>query len=282
MRRSAKSGGLSAVAPALIRVAAVVSILCLVACAQVPTDPDARAAYDSANDPAEPTNRTIFAANQFVDRNAMQPVARAYEDYVPSRARKSLHNFVSNLKEPGVAINDTLQANFSRAWNTTQRFVINSTIGGAGFFDVASDWNRPHHDADFGQTFGVWGIDTGPSVQLPLFGPSNVRDAVGKVGDFLADPLNFIPGGTMTTIGAAGTGVGVVDGRADLLGTTDSLEQTSLDYYAALRSMQAQRRAAFVEEGKAGGPPGCVISGPATPSPNGASTPDARDATCPQ
>jgi phospholipid-binding lipoprotein MlaA len=115
-----------------------------------------------------------------------------------------------------------------------------------------------------------------------LFGPSNVRDAVGKAGDFLADPLNFIPGGTMTTIGAAGAGVGVVDGRADLLGTTDSLEKTSLDYYAALRSMQAQQRAAFVEEGKAGGPSGCVISGPATPSPDAASAPDARDATCPR
>src|ERR1700724_2221265 len=105
---------------------AILSILCLVACAEVPTDPAERAAYDSANDPAEPTNRTICA------------------------------------------------------WNTTQRFAINSTIGGAGLFDVASDWDRPHHDADFGQTFGVWGIGTGPSVQLPLFGPSNVRDAVGK------------------------------------------------------------------------------------------------------
>jgi phospholipid-binding lipoprotein MlaA len=277
-----KSCGLSSVARTLTRSVAVVSILYLAACAQVPTDPNARAAYDSANDPAEPTNRTIFAGNQFVDRNAMQPVARAYEDYVPGGVRKSLHNFVANLKEPGVAINDTLQANFSRAWNTTQRFVINSTVGGAGLFDVASDWNRPHHDADFGQTFGVWGIDTGPSVQLPLFGPSNVRDAVGKVGDFLADPLNFIPGGTMATIGAAGTGVGVVDGRADLLGTTDSLEKTSLDYYAALRSMQAQRRAAFVEEGKTGGQPGCVISGPATPPPDAAATPEARDAKCPR
>ncbi len=277
MRPSAsKFGPLSSIAAVLTRGAAIMSILCLGACAQVPTDPEARAEYDSANDPAEPTNRTIFAANQFVDRNAMQPVARAYEEYVPSRARKSLHNFVANLKEPGIAINDTLQANFSRAWNTTQRFVINSTLGGAGLFDVASDWNRPHHDADFGQTFGVWGIGTGPSVQLPLFGPSNLRDTVGKVGDFLADPLNFIPGGTMATIETAGTGVGVVDGRADMLGATDALEKTSLDYYASLRSMQAQRREAFVEEGKAGGPPGRVIIGPVTPSPDGTPAPAAR------
>ncbi len=276
MRPSAsKSGPLSAAASVLTRGSAMASILFLVACAAVPTDPEARAAYDSANDPAEPTNRTIFAGNQFVDRNALQPVARAYEEYVPSRVRTSLHNFVANLREPGIAVNDTLQANFGRAWNTTQRFVINSTVGAAGLFDVASDWDRPHHDADFGQTFGVWGIGTGPSVQLPLFGPSNVRDAIGKAGDFLANPLSFIPGGTMSTIELAGTGVGAVDGRADLLGTTDTLEKTSLDYYAALRSMQAQRRAAFVDEGKAGGPVGHVIIGPVTPSPDVAPTPAA-------
>jgi phospholipid-binding lipoprotein MlaA len=254
---------------------AILSILCLVACAEVPTDPAERAAYDSANDPAEPTNRTIFAGNQFVDRNAVQPVARAYEDYVPGGVRKSIHNFASNLKEPAVAINDTLQGNFGRAWNTTQRFAINTTVGGAGLFDVASDWDRPHHDADFGQTFGVWGIDTGPSVQLPIFGPSNVRDTVGKVGDFLADPLNFIPGGTMATISSAGAGVGAVDGRAEMLSATDAIEKTSLDYYASLRSMQAQRRAAFVEEGKAGGPTGRVIIGPITPAPDGTPAPAA-------
>jgi phospholipid-binding lipoprotein MlaA len=275
MRPSAsKSGPLSAVAAVLTRGPAIGSILFLVACAHAPTDPEARAAYDSANDPAEPTNRTIFAGNQFVDRNAMQPVARAYEEYVPSGVRKSIHNFASNLREPGIAVNDALQANFSRAWNTTQRFVINTTVGGAGLFDVASDWNRPHHDADFGQTFGVWGIGTGPSVQLPLFGPSNVRDTVGKVGDILANPLSFIPGGAMSTIQIAGGGVGAVDGRADLLSTTDKLESTSLDYYVTLRSMQAQRRAAFVDEGKA--PSGHVVIGPITPSPDVTPAPAAR------
>src|SRR5258708_7270021 len=103
MRASAsKSGALSAAAAVLTRGPAVVSILCLVACASAPTDPEARAEYERANDPAEPTNRTIFAGNQFVDRNALRPVARAYDDYVPSGVRTRLHNFVSNLKEPGI------------------------------------------------------------------------------------------------------------------------------------------------------------------------------------
>jgi phospholipid-binding lipoprotein MlaA len=264
---------LSAVAAGLTHGPAIASILFLVACASVPTDPEARAAYDHANDPAEPTNRAIFAGNQFVDRNALRPVARAYDDYVPTGVRNSVHNFVSNLKEPAIAVNDVLQANFSRAWNTTQRFVINSTVGGAGLFDVASDWDRPHHDADFGQTFGVWGIGAGPSVQLPLFGPSNVRDTIGKAVGFVANPLGFIPGGTMSTIEMGGSGAGIVDGRANLLSTTDALEKTSLDYYATLRSIEAQRRAEFVEEGKAGGEPGRVKIGPVTPAPDVTLTP---------
>jgi phospholipid-binding lipoprotein MlaA len=269
MRLSASKSGLwSIVAALLARGPSLVSLLLLAACAHAPTDPEARAAYDRANDPAEPTNRTIFAGNQFVDRNALQPVARAYENHVPDRMRKSLHNFVSNLKEPGVAINDTLQANFSRAWVTTQRFVINTTVGGAGFFDVATDWDRPHHQADFGQTFGVWGIGTGPSVQLPLLGPSNARDAVGTVVGFVANPLSFVSGGVASGIEIGSGAVGAVDGRAELLSTTDNLEKTSLDYYASLRSMQAQRRAALVEEGKAGGPPGHVDIGPVTPVPD--------------
>jgi phospholipid-binding lipoprotein MlaA len=276
-----KSGPLSPVTAALTHgpsivpiLLAVVMVFLLVSCAHVPTDPEARATYDSANDPAEPTNRTIFTANEFVDHHALQPVARAYE-HLPSRVRLSIHNFTANLKEPEIAINDTLQGNFSRAWNTTERFAINTTIGGAGLFDVASDWDRPHHDADFGQTFGVWGIATGPSVQLPILGFSNVRDAIGKVGDALANPLTFIPGGAMSAIEVTGGVGGAVDQRANLLSTTDILEQTSLDYYAALRSIEAQRRAALVAEGKAGDAAPQVYLGPPTLLPDAAPAPHA-------
>src|SRR5258708_13350920 len=173
---ASNAGALSAAATLAAAGPAIVSILFLVACASVPTDPEARAEYEHANDPAEPTNRAIFAGNQFVDRNALKPVARAYEDYVPGGVRTSLHNFVSNLREPGIAVNDVLQANFGRAWNTTQRFVINSTVGGAGFFDLASDWDPPPPDAHFGQTFVASGIDPRPNVHLPHFGPTNPPD----------------------------------------------------------------------------------------------------------
>jgi phospholipid-binding lipoprotein MlaA len=226
--------------------------LVLSACAHAPADPGARAEFERNNDPAEPTNRAIFGANQFVDRNALRPVAQGYTEYVPGAVRRGLHNFVGNLGEPAIAVNDVLQGNIHRAWNTTQRFAINTTAGGAGLFDVASDWDRPHHSADFGQTLGVWGIGPGPVVQLPLFGPSNLRDSVGKVAGLVTNPVSFVPGGAAAMVGGVSGGIGVVDGRADLLPTTDALEASSLDYYATLRSIMAQRRAALVAEGKAG------------------------------
>ncbi len=230
-------------------------VLLLSACAEAPINLEARAEYDRINDPAEPTNRVIFSGNQFVDRNTLRPVARAYEDYVPDRARRSIHHFVENLEQPTVAMNDVLQGNLSRAWNTTQRFAINTTLGGAGLFDVATGWGRPEHRADFGQTFGVWGIGAGPAVQLPLFGPSNVRDTVGVIAGVLASPSNLITGGTssaITAVETSGMVLGVVDGRAGMLKTTDALERNSLDYYSALRSVASQSRAAFIAEGKVG------------------------------
>jgi phospholipid-binding lipoprotein MlaA len=229
--------------------------LMLSACAEVPTEPAARAAYDEANDPAEPTNRAIFEGNQWVDRNALQPVARGYQEHVPGGVRDSLHNFSGNLKAPVVLVNDVLQGNMTRAWTTTRRFVVNTTVGGAGLFDVASDWDLPAHEADFGQTLGVWGVAPGPAVQLPLLGPSNLRDAVGTGIGLFGDPLGYVPGKPMQIVTITGSALGAVDGRARLLATTDELEKNSVDYYVALRALRAQQRAAFVEEGRAGGLP---------------------------
>lgn len=252
-RDDLKEANMSRCGSFLGRAAALVTVLTLGACAEVPADPAARLAYDEANDPAEPTNRVIFEGNQWVDRNALQPVARTYQDYVPGGVRDGLRNFSRNLKAPVVLVNDVLQGNASRAWTTTQRFVVNTTVGGAGLFDVASDWDLPAHEADFGQTLGVWGVGTGPSVQLPLLGPSNLRDATGTALGFLGDPVSYVPG--MQVVQMSGAAVGALDGRARMLAVTDDLEKNSLDYYATLRSMYAQHRAAFIEEGKAGGLP---------------------------
>lgn len=224
----------------------------LTGCAGAAATTDEHAEVDQANDPAESVNRKIFGVNQFVDRNALQPVARGYTDYVPRPVRGVVHNFLSNLEQPVILLNDALQGNISRAWNTTQRFAINTTIGGAGLFDVATGWHRPGHVADFGQTLGVWGVGPGPAVQLPLFGPSNARDSVGQVVSLALSPATFGASGAVVAVSAAGNGIGLVDSRAMLLPATDTLQKSSLDYYAALRSAMAQHRAALVEQGKVG------------------------------
>jgi phospholipid-binding lipoprotein MlaA len=231
----------------------LLAMVTLGACAEVPTDPVARSVYDEANDPAEPTNRVIFDGNQWVDRNALQPVAHTYQNNLPGGVRDGMHNFGQNLGAPLVLVNDVLQGNMGRAWTTTQRFVVNTTVGVAGVFDVASDWDLPAHKADFGQTLGVWGVESGPSVQLPLLGPSNLRDATGTAFGLLGDPVGYVPG--MQVVQTAGAVGGAIDGRARMLPVTDDLEKNSVDYYAALRSLYAQDREAFIEEGKAGGSP---------------------------
>ena len=226
-------------------------LLALSACAAAPSDPAARAEFNQTDDPIEPANRAVFSANQYVDRNALKPAAQSYKEYVPGSARRRIHDFVNNLSEPGIAVNDVLQGNLARAWNTTQRFAVNSTVGGAGLFDVAAGWNLPRHQADFGQTLGVWGVGPGPKLQLPLLGPSDLRDAAGQVVGLATNPLNAVTGGAAVAL-TVGSGLGVIDGRAGLLSATDAMERESLDYYATLRSLMEQRRAKLVAEGKAG------------------------------
>jgi phospholipid-binding lipoprotein MlaA len=246
--------------------AAFLSLLRMSGCADVPSDPQERAAFDRANDPAEPTNRAIFEANQFADRNLVRPVATAYKDYVPDRVQRGIHNFVGNLREPQVALNDALQGNLGRAGNTTLRFGVNTPAGVGGVFDVAAGWELSQHQADFGQTLGVWGVGPGPFVELPLLGPSNVRDAVGSAVGVVADPFSSVLGvASLATIGQVRSGLGLLDGRASALDVTDQLEAQSLDYYATLRSVSSQRRANLVAEGNN---PASRTTSPPGPDPN--------------
>jgi len=206
----------------------------------------------AAHDPGAPTNRTMFSGNMYVDHHVLRPVTRFYVADVPTGAQHGVHHFLTNLKEPQVLVNDVLQGNFSRSWNTVQRFTVNTTVGCLGIFDVAQSWGLPHHEADFGQTMGVWGVGTGPDLQLPLFGFSNVRDLAGKGVGIVTDPFTLITGPVASVISGASSGMGVVDGRSETLAVTDSVERDSLDEYATLRSMTSQHRLAFVQEGRQG------------------------------
>jgi phospholipid-binding lipoprotein MlaA len=223
-------------------------------CATRPTEPEAQAEFDKVNDPGEPTNRAIFGFNQAFDRNLFKPVAQAYQDNVPDPVRHGVHNFLTNLDEPLVGFNDLLQANGTRALTAGTRFLLNTTIGMAGIFDLAGEWGLAHHDADFGQTFGVWGIGEGPFITLPIFGPSNPRDAVGMAFSFAANPLTWMSGTAVTVAGFSRGATQGIDERARNIDALNDLERNSLDFYATLRSVYRQHRNGMVEDAKGGDP----------------------------
>jgi phospholipid-binding lipoprotein MlaA len=219
-------------------------------CAARPASP-AAAEADPDNDPAEPVNRAIFRANVAVDHAVVRPVAQGYVDHVPAAVRQGVHNVVQNLKEPAIAVNDLLQGKVGKAWQSVQRLAVNTTVGGAGVVDVAKKLGLPPHGADFGETLAVWGVKEGPFVELPLLGPSNARDAVGTVVDMAMNPLTYVGGPPATYASVATGGAGAIDVRSQHLKDLDDLERNSLDYYAELRSVYRQHRAAEIAAAKA-------------------------------
>jgi phospholipid-binding lipoprotein MlaA len=202
------------------------------------------------NDPLEDTNRKIFDFNQMVDRNVLVPVAKAYRTVLPDVVRDSLRDFLHNLRAPLIFANDALQGDFERAGETFARFTLNSTLGVGGLIDVAGRWGQlPYHEQDLGVTFGVWGVPEGPYLVVPVLGPSNPRDLSGQVAEGFGDPFNYIVTGnpyTLYWIPFVRGGVSGVDQRSRYIETLADIERTSLDYYATIRSLYRQRRAALI------------------------------------
>lgn len=220
----------------------------LLACSQVPTQDPCDTA--GINDPGESVNRSVFAFNQVLDGYVLKPVAKGYR-HLPEFMQSGVHNFVGNFGEPKVLINDLMQGNLRRSGNTIARFTFNTTFGLLGLFDVATPMGLEHHSADFGQTFGVWGLANGPIVELPLLGTHNTRDTAGVVLGFFVDPFGSGNSDTVDAVSTAQSVGETVDGRAEALPVTDVLE-TRPDYYRALRDDTAARRAEKVEEGRVG------------------------------
>lgn len=204
----------------------------------------------SEGDPLEKVNRAVFAANQVADRAVLKPIAEAYHEKLPAAVQVGVHHVVVNLAEPRVAVDTMLQGKPTQAWQALQRLAVNTTVGGAGVFDVASSWGLKPHDADFGETLALWGVKDGAYLMLPVLGPSNVRDAIGTAVDFALDPLDYIGGAAILYARIATGSAKVVDTRADHLRDLDALEKSSLDFYAALRSAYEQHRAAEIGEAK--------------------------------
>ena len=204
-------------------------------------------AQQDTSDPLETFNRGSFEFNLFLDRYLLKPVAKTYRFVTPSFVRTGVSNFVFNLKTPVTVANDLLQGEPTRATESLGRFMFNTIMGFGGLIDVGGMLGMPkRHTEDFGQTLAVYGVGSGPYLMLPLIGPTNPRDLAGMVVDFVFDPLTFVAP-TESNLGR--TGLDVVSARERNIETIDELERTSLDFYAATRTLSQQLRENEIRNG---------------------------------
>jgi phospholipid-binding lipoprotein MlaA len=194
------------------------------------------------NDPFEPFNRLMFNTTLAIDRVVLRPTALVYRAVFPQPIRDSVRNFLNNLDSPIIFTNDLLQGELARAKITLVRTVVNTTVGIGGLFDVADRWGFPRHREDFGQTLARLGVGEGPYLFIPLFGPANPRDLFGYGTDLFFQPLTYVQWGDESYIPFVRYGVDLIDLRARNIETLDEIEQTSLDYYASVRSLYRQSR----------------------------------------
>jgi phospholipid-binding lipoprotein MlaA len=197
-------------------------------------------------DPWEHFNRGVYRFNQGLDRAILRPAAMGYRHALPSPVRQVVRNFLSNLTEPNVIINDILQLRPKRAAQATGRLVLNSTVGLAGFLDVASRANLPHQDTSFSITLGRYGVRPGPYLYLPVVGPSTVRGLVGFGADSALDPLYWIRYPHKTEISISRTLVHGLDARSEADGPLRSLTSDATDPYATIRSAYLQNQQSLV------------------------------------
>lgn len=201
---------------------------------------------DDVRDPYEETNREVFQFNLGLDRGLIRPVSRGYRTVAPKPFRDGLSNALENLTEPQTLFNNILQGDAEASWNTFVRFMINTTVGLGGLFDITTAGNFERRKEDFGQTLAVWGADSGAYVMLPLFGPSNVRDTAGKVVDIFTDPFSLVFGFVPAI---SRTGAAIVDNRSETIEASESLEATSIDLYASIRTLHFQNREYQIRNG---------------------------------
>ena len=199
-------------------------------------------------DPLEGLNRGTYAFNDALDRAVLKPVAKGYQAVTPQFVRSGVSNAFTNLGDVAVAFNSLLQGKPADAASDVGRFLINSTLGVLGLFDVATPMGMEKHDEDFGQTLGKWGVGSGPYLVVPLMGPSTLRDAAGRSVDSQlgwSRQVDHVPTRNSTMA------VELVDLRANLLGAGDALDEAALDKYQFLRDAYLQRRLRAVYDGKA-------------------------------
>ena len=210
-----------------------------------PADEFASEQEPQDRDPWEGFNRAVFRFNDTMDRWVLKPVATSYRQITPIFMQRGIGNFFGNLREVTNSFNSVLQWKWGQAGNDAGRFVVNTTVGVAGLFDVAQHWGLEANDGeDFGQTLAVWGVPSGPYVVLPLLGPSTVRDVPGRAVDVYTDPMYYIDHDPTKYVFVF---TDLVQTRASLLEAESLLKG---DRYVLLRDAYLQRREFLINDGE--------------------------------
>ena len=215
----------------------------MVGCASIPAGVE-----PSPHDPWEPFNRSVFEFNEGLDAYVLKPVVAGYRFVLPEFVRDGIYNFFSNYSDIYTALQNLLQGKPGDAFSDLMRVVVNTTFGLGGLIDMATPGGLPKHKEDWGQTFGVWGIPSGPYVVLPFFGPSSVRDTFGTAADLESDYLF----GYVKDIGLRNsiTGLRVVNARNTYYEAGDLLDGAAIDKYSFMRDAYIQRREYQINEGR--------------------------------
>jgi len=219
---------------------ALASLTLMAGCASTPEE------YADPRDPLESLNRSIYRFNDTLDKAVIKPVAQGYQAVTPAKVDRGVTNFFSNLQDVGSAVNNLLQLKIERATSDAGRVLVNSTIGVLGLVDVATNLDMPKYGEDFGQTLGVWGLESGPYLVLPVLGPSSGRDTVGLVGDWFTDPVTYV---SPWELNAGLQGLRGIDARADLLSASKMVEEAALDPYEFIKDAYLQKRRSDVYDG---------------------------------
>lgn len=214
-------------------------------CSTTPTAQD-------KNDPWEGWNRDVHSFNKGFDDNILKPLAKGYQDITPNPVDEGISNVFSNINDIGVTINDFLQLKFLQGGMDASRFLVNTTVGLVGVFDVAKMIDLPKHDEDFGQTLGYWGVPSGSYMVLPFIGASSPRETFGLIGDALFNPLTYVSffgGFAANAASAAASAVDVTDTRSDLMSSEKILDEASVDRYDFVKNAYKQRREFLIYDG---------------------------------
>jgi phospholipid-binding lipoprotein MlaA len=236
-------GGLVTVGRQVLPLLAVGALLAGCATAPPKSNKLAYEAYQQQNDPLQPANRVFYRFDNALDTHVLKPVAIGYRDITTPGIRHHVSDFLVNLEEPGDLVNFMAEGKSRLAGTALVRFLVNSTIGIGGLFDPAGVMGYHTTYTDTGLTLADWGVGEGPYLYLPLFGPSDVRDASALPAGIVLSPTFAAPASAaLKAFNYGSSGVNVVNEREQLLGTVSQIKSQALDPYATFRSLYRQHR----------------------------------------